>query len=138
GVGREGKVGEVWGLAAVAFSGLAERTREIESEVATAFESAGEVLASEQLKMPLMAAGMALSAGDWNAAAREQGSAADLLTETWRRLKEAQTDAARKQLAGLAERAETDIAAQAELEKLKAGGGDDLLDEPEGRRLEEI
>src|SRR5262245_26688769 len=135
---RQAKVAELCGLAAVAFSGLAERTREIESELATAFESAGEVLASEQLKMPLMAAGMALSAGDWNIAAREQGSAADLLAETWRRLKEAQTEAARKQLAGLAERAETDIAAQAELEKLKAGSGDDLLDEPEGLKLEEI
>jgi len=135
---RQAKVAELCGLAAVALSGLAERTREIESELATAFESAGEVLASEQLKMPLMAAGMAVSAGDWNAAAREQGSAADLLTETWRRLKEAQTEAARKQLAGLAERAETDIAAQAELEKLKAGSGDDLLDEPEGLKLEEI
>jgi hypothetical protein len=138
GLRRQTKVAELVGLAAVAFSGLAERTRGIESELSAAFESAADVLASQQLKMPLMAAGMALSAGDWDAASREQGTAAELLDETWQRLKEAQTEAARRQLAGLAERAETDLAAQAELEKLKAGSGDDLLDEPEGLKLEEI
>src|SRR5262249_28597640 len=60
------------------------------------------------------------------------------LEQGWQRLKDAQAEASRRQLAALAERAETDLSAQAEIEKLKAGHGDDLLDEPEGLNLENI
>lgn len=135
---RQAKVAELCKLAAAAFSGMAERTQEIESELAAVFAETSELLASDQLHGPLTSAGKMVAAGEWSPAAGEQARAAELLDQTWQRLKEAQADAARRQLAGLAERAETDLAAQAELEKLKAGSGEDLLDEPGGLKLEDI
>lgn len=135
---RQAKVAELCGLAATAFSGLAERTQEIESELASVFATTAETLTSDQLKTSLAAAGMASSTGDWTAAASQQTVAAEVLEHLWQQLKDAQAEAARRQLAGLAERAETDLAAQAEIEKLKAGHGDDLLDEPDGLKLEDI
>lgn len=138
GVRRQAKIAELSRLAAAAFSGLAERTQEFESELAVAFTKTAEDLESDQLQGALTAAGTAVSAGDWSAAATEQARAALLLDQCWQRLKESQAEAARRLLAGLAERAESDLAAQAELEKLKAGSAEDLLDEPEGLKLEEI
>src|SRR5262249_8230659 len=102
------------------------------------FAGTAEMLASEKLKSLLATAGMASSMGEWAAAASEQTVAAEILEQGWQRLKEAQAEASRRQLAALAERAETDLSAQAEIEKLKAGHGDDLLDEPEGLNLENI
>lgn len=138
GARRQAKIAELSRLAAAAFSGLAERTQEFESELAAAFTKTAEDLESDQLQGALTAAGAAVSAGDWSAAATEQARAAQMLDQCWQRLKESQAEAARRLLAGLAERAESDLAAQAELEKLKAGSAEDLLDEPEGLKLEEI
>jgi len=138
GARRQTKLAELCGIAATAFSGLAERTQEIEAELADAFTNTAELLQSDQLAEPLAAAVTALSAGEWASATAEQSKAAELLVQAWTRLKEAQAEAARRMLDGLAERAESDLTVQAELERLKAGSDEDLLDEPEGLKLEDI
>ncbi|MGE3408407.1 MAG: hypothetical protein AB7I37_16430 [Pirellulales bacterium] len=135
---RQDKLKELCGLAETAFAGIAERVQDAESELSEAFSLASSSLGSEELSAPQSAASEALAASQWSAAAEQQSQAAELLDQIYNRLHEAQAEAAARVLAALDELNESDLAMQAELEALKAGNTEDMLDEPDGLKLEDI
>jgi len=135
---RQTKLAELCRLAATAFSGLAERAEEAESPLSEAFAETSEALDSENLQSGLAAATEALTGGDWSSAVSRQQAAATVLDEIYVKLRAAQNEAARQMLADQDAHADSDLAAQAELEKLKQGNTEDVLDEAEGLKLEDI
>src|SRR5262249_50087453 len=113
----------------------AERTQSLEAELSEAFTATADSLEGDELKQPIDKASKALSAGDWTAAHAEQIKAAELLEQIHARLIEAQTEAAKRVLAAVEERTDSEMLAQGELEKLKEGITEDMLDEPAGLKL---
>ena len=138
GVRRQAKLTELCGLAATAFSGLAERAAESESPLSDAFAEASEALSGDELRAMQQAAQSAIEAKKFSAAAQQQTLAATALDDIYSKLREALADAARKLLADKDGRDESKLDGQAELGKLKEGYSEDLLDEPDGLKLEEI
>ncbi len=138
GARRQAKLADLCGLAATAFSGLAERAAEAESSLVDAFAETAEALESDELKQWQQAAQQAAQDGHWSAAVKEQSQAAEFLDGAYLKLREAMADAARQLLAGAEEQMDSDLAGQADLEKLQEGYNEDLFDDPDGIKLEEI
>jgi hypothetical protein len=137
-VRRQAKLIELCGLAATAFSGLAERAAESESPLSEAFAETSEALGGEALSGLQKSAVAAIEAKNWSEAAQQQTQAAAALDGSYSKLREAMTEAARKLLAQKDPHDESKLDQQAELGKLKEGYSDDLIDEPGGLKLEEI
>ncbi|MDA0833488.1 MAG: hypothetical protein O2955_02030 [Planctomycetota bacterium] len=135
---RQTKLAELCGLAATAFSGLAERAAELELPLSETFAETSETLDGEELQSGLSAATDALTSSEWSTAADRQTEAAILLDALYTRLREAQNEAARQMLSDMDQHEESDLAGQADIEKLKQGNTEDMLDEPEGLSLENI
>jgi hypothetical protein len=136
---RQQKVADLCGLIRPAFAGLAERLKDEEATLARAFEEGAATLAGDGLRRPLREAEAAARAGRWSEAARRQTEAAAVLAALQTRLRQAQTEAARKALAALKERAKSDLRAQQELDKLQAGSAERLVkDFPDNFKLEDL
>jgi hypothetical protein len=138
GTRRQAKLTELCGLASTAFSGLAERAAESESPLSEAFAQTADALVSDELAGMQKAAQSAIESQNWSAAAQQQAQAAMALDGIYSKLREALAEAARKLLADKDARDESKLDGQAELGKLKEGSSEDLLDEPDGLKLEEI
>src|SRR5207244_3166187 len=76
--------------------------------------------------------------GRWADAAGQQELAAKELAGLVARLKKAQADAARKALEALKQKAKSDVDAQKELEKLKAGTAESFVNLKDKMKLEDI
>jgi hypothetical protein len=136
---RQQKVLDLCGLIRPAFGGLAERLKEEDSILATAFADGARVLGSEALQRPMRLAIEGARAGNWREAAKQQTAAAAGLAGLHAKLRQAQSDARKKVLAALKERAKSDLQAQKELEKLAPGSADSLVkDFPENMKLEDL
>ncbi len=135
---RQQKLIELCGLAATAFSGLAERAAESESPLSEAFAQTADALVGDVLLAMQKSAQSAIEAQNWSLAAQQQTQAAAALEDIYTKLREAMTEAARKLLAEKDQLDKSQLDRQAELGKLKEGYSDDRLDEPDGLKLEEI
>ena len=103
-----------------------------------AFAQTADALVGDELLGMQKSAQSAIDAKNWSVAAEQQAQAAASLDEIYTKLREALADAARKLLADKNGRDESKLDGQAELGKLKEGSSEDLLDEPDGLKLEEI
>jgi hypothetical protein len=135
---RQNKVLELVKLSQKAFAGLAERMRSVEPVLADGFQSAAVSLAAAPLHAILSRAADAAGAGKWVEAATAQDEAAKELAMVFARLKKAQSDAALKALKALQQKAKSDLEAQKELEKLKAGTTASFVDLKDKMHLEDI
>ncbi len=135
---RQVKLNELCRLASTAFSALAERAAESESPLSEAFAETSEALAGDELLGMQKSAQSAIEAQNWSVATQQQAQAAASLDEIYKKLREALAEAARRLLAEKSENDESKLERQAELGKLKEGSSEDLLDEPNGLKLEEI
>lgn len=123
---RQEKLAELLGLLATGFTSLGDRLLDTAPEggdtsIAEAFTKAGEAAGAEELTKALDEAAEQLKAGKWNDAAPRQQLAAEKLNSLYETLRKAQVDAAQAALKALEEKAKSDVAAQQEIEKLKAG-----------------
>ncbi|MCC7418809.1 MAG: hypothetical protein IT428_00875 [Planctomycetaceae bacterium] len=137
-VRRQTKMAELCAVASNAFLGLAERTQEVDSELSSVFAATAEGMASDELKTPMMAAVQALTGSQWAAAAKEQTVAAERLEQIVTKLLEAQAAATKRLLAAMEQSKESDLASQGDIEKLKQGITEDLIDEPDGLKLKDL
>jgi hypothetical protein len=135
---RQTKVGELCKLIVPAFTGIAERLKEQDAELATAHGSAAATLQSDALHQPMTAAADEAKGGQWTEAAQHQATAAQTLTDLHARLREAQLKATQRALAALKEKAKSDLAAQKELEKLEPGSKEAFVDFPHGFKVEDM
>lgn len=125
-VRRQEKLAELVALTATGFTGLGDRLLDSAPEgsdtsLAEAFTKAGEAAGAEELAGALDQATEQLKAGKWDEASKQQQFAADKLNALYEALRKAQTEAAQAALKALEEKAKSDVAAQQEIEKLKAG-----------------
>lgn len=123
---RQEKLTELAGLAETGLIGLGDKLAEQvpaggTSPLADAFTKAGEGLASEALLTALDQAAADVKAAKWTEAATQQETAAKQILAVHDALRKAQIDAAREALSALEEKAKSDVEAQKEIEKLKAG-----------------
>lgn len=135
---RQTKLIELSQLAQAGFAGLVERLNGIEPILGRAFGDAAGTLGSEELRGPMRQAADEVKVGRWTQAVKSQTTAADLLLNLHTRLKKAQAEAALRALAGLQEKAKSDVAAQKQIDKLKPGNADSFLDLKDKLKLEEI
>jgi hypothetical protein len=135
---RQLKVLDLVKLSRPAFEGMAERTRPIEPILATAFTAAAKDLAAAPLHALLTQAGDEAGVGNWGGAAAKQDQAAKELAGVFARLKKAQADAALKALEALKQKAKSDVDAQKELERLKAGTTEEFVNVKDKLKLEDI
>jgi len=117
---------ELTALLAAGFTSLGEKLADTAPEggdtsLADAFTAAGEAAAADDLNDALTKSSEQLKAGNWTEAAESQKIAAERLTGLYEALRKAQTEAAQAALKALEEKAKSDVAAQQEIEKLKAG-----------------
>src|SRR5204862_3931056 len=97
-----------------------------------------QTLAAASLHALLTEAADEAGAGNWSGAAARQELAAKELAGLFARLKKAQADAALKALEALKQKAKSDVEAQKELEKLKAGTTERFTDLKDKMKLEDI
>jgi hypothetical protein len=136
---RQAKILDLCGLIQPAFVALGERLKSSDATLAAAFTAGAATLTSEELKRPLTQAADSAKVGRWAEAAKNQETAARELNALHTRLRQAQTDAARKALAALREDAKTDAEAKQLLDALQAGNAEQvLLDLPSRLKMEEI
>jgi hypothetical protein len=110
-----------------AFVRTAERVKELEPTLSNAFAEGGKVMAGEQLHKPMRQAADDARSGRWADAARNQESAAVILTTLHAKLRQAQITAAQQALAALRDKAKSSLEAQKELEKLPPGSADNFV-----------
>lgn len=135
---RQAKVLELSQRAGVAFTGLGERTGNIDPILSKAFGEASVSLKAKELEEAMKQAADLAKEGRWSDAAPRQAKAAESLAAIHDRLRKAQSEAALKALTALQERAKSDLQAQKQLEKLQAGTGEKFLDIKDKLKLEEI
>jgi hypothetical protein len=136
---RQAKVLEMCKLIVPAFTGLSERLKEQDADLAQAYGSGAKTLASDALQQPMRQAEADAKTGGWSDVAKQQAVASDALTALHDLLRQAQLKAAQKALAALKEKAKSDLEAQKELEKLKPGSADAFVkDYPEGFKVEDM
>ncbi|HZZ82522.1 MAG TPA: hypothetical protein VFE62_28745, partial [Gemmataceae bacterium] len=124
---RQVKILDLVKLIEPAFVGVSSRLQDQEPSLASAFRDGAKTLASDALRTPLAQAADNAKAGKWSEAAEQQGLAANQLATLHEMLRKAQAEAAQKALAALKEKLKSDLAAQAELEKLSAGSVEAFL-----------
>jgi hypothetical protein len=138
-VRRQQKVLKLCGLIRPAFAGLADRLGEPEPILGKAFREGAAVLGSDALLAPMKRASAEAQAGHWEAASKQQGTAANALAALHARLRQAQAEATKLALAALKQRAKSDLQAQKELEQLAAGSADShVTDFPADLKLEDL
>jgi hypothetical protein len=135
---RQAKVLDLSQLARTAFSGLAERVRNLEPTMTKAFTEAATGLDAAELKAAMRQAADDAKAGRWATAGQHQARAAEKLAAIHARLRQAQIEAAQRALAALQEKAKSDVEAQKLIAKLKAGNSDTFLDIKDKLKLEDI
>ena len=123
---RQEKLTELVGLAETGLVGLGDRLLEMtpqgsDTALPDAFTKAGEGLATEELLTALDQSAAEVKSAKWTDAATQQELAAKQLLAVHDALRKAQVDAARAALNALEEKAKSDLEAQKEIEKLKAG-----------------
>lgn len=109
------------------FCGLSQRTDAVDPALTEAFRHAATTFDASGLKTKMRQAADCLTAGQWADAATHQQDAAAALTGIYQQLVKAQTEAARRALTELQAVAESSVAAQKELARLKAGTREQLL-----------
>lgn len=135
---RQLKVQELTGLSKNAFARLAQNSEEVPEVIVQSFAAASESLGDGALDAALKESAALATEGKWTEAAKQQTIAAESLTAIHAALRKAQTEAARQALAALEELAKTNLAAQKELERLKAGTEKAALKLPEGLSITDI
>lgn len=118
---RQAKLAELTGLAETGLLGVADKLSEAGASLSDAFAKAGEGLVAEKLLAAFDSSAEEIKAGRWTEAATQQEIAAKQLLAVHDALRQAQIDAAREALGSLEEKAKSDVDAQKEIEKLKAG-----------------
>jgi hypothetical protein len=136
--GRQTKLIDLCKLIQPAFVGLAERVKDQDAMLAKAFGQASATLAGDSLRNPMREAQEDAGNGRWSDVAGKQTAAAAILTDLHAQLHQAQLEAAKRALAALKEKAKTDLEAQKELDRLKAGTGDAAVKNyPENFKVED-
>jgi hypothetical protein len=136
---RQSKILELCGLIQPAFVTLGDRLRPTDATLAAAFAAGAATLTSDGLKRPLEQATEAVKTGRWTEAVPHQEAAARELIALHARLRQAQTDAARKALAALRDQAKSNAEAKVKLDALQAGNAEQMLmDLPAKLKMEEI
>jgi hypothetical protein len=118
---RQEKVLGLCELIQPAFDRIADRLKQSEPIIATAYAAGGKTLQSDGLKGPMKQAVQELKAKRWSTAASRQAAAAKELAELHARLRKAQVEAAQQVLAALQAAAKNNADAQAAIDQLKAG-----------------
>ena len=124
---RQTKLIELCQLVQPAFGRCSDRLKELEPTLSTAFKAAGVTIGSDTLHTPMKQAAAQAGAGQWAHAAKNQETAARILTEVHAQLRQAQILAAQLALAALKEKAKSDLEAQKELEKLPPGSAENFV-----------
>jgi hypothetical protein len=124
---RQAKVAQLCELSRVAFDGLVERVNAEEPLMGKAFGEASTALAAAAFKQAMADAGKLVGEGKWTAAAAKQDVAAKALAAIHDKLQAAKLQAAKDALAAIQEIAKSDLEAQKEIERLRAGGGENAL-----------
>ncbi|MCE9592307.1 MAG: hypothetical protein K8S99_17510 [Planctomycetes bacterium] len=140
GARRQQKVTELTTLAHRAFTQLGAESKEaVGAILADAFTRAGKSLGDSGLIGSLSLAQQHASAGKWSDTATEQEAAAKVLVAVYLDLRKAQVEAAQLAMADLKQLKESNLDAQKDIEKLRSGTAENLLDiDPEHVKLEEI
>lgn len=125
---RQAKVAQLCGLSRVAFEGLTERVKPDEPILGQGFAAAATSLGASELTGAMTEAAAFAAEGQWAAAAPKQDAAAKALATIYEQLQAAKLEAARQALAAIREKAKSDVASQAELERLRAGHADNAIE----------
>ncbi len=124
---RQLKIAQLCEMDRIAFDGLAGRVKSDEPIMSAAFAVASVALTSADLKGAFAAAASSVNAGQWSAAAAKQDVVAKSLGAIHQQLQAAKIEAAKQALAALQEKAKSDVEAQKQLERLRAGSNENSL-----------
>lgn len=135
---RQEKMVALTKLSETAFHGLAERSEASIPILATAFKTAAQALAANDLVSAMQQAAAGIKKAEWTPAATQQALAADRFMAIHAALRKAQAEAAKEALAALEEKAKSDLEAQKELKKLKPGTDKANVNMPEKLTIKDI
>lgn len=125
---RQSKVLELAGLAQAAYRGLGQTTGDVPPIVVDAFAGAAERVESSGMKSDMRTAAGRLAESRWQEAATNQQRAAAALAAIHAELVRAQVEAGRRALADLQDLGKSSVEAQKEIEKLRPGSAENLVD----------
>ncbi|MCX5659500.1 MAG: hypothetical protein NTW19_07225 [Planctomycetota bacterium] len=135
---RQRKVIELVEMSIVSLKGLGERTMGPEPILGKAYAAASVALSAPPLTAAMKEAAEAVQNGKWADAVPREVAAAQMLAAIHTSLRQAQNEAAQAALAALQEKAKSDLEAQKELDKLKTGSTENLLELPAKLKIEDI
>jgi len=132
---RQGKIAQLCDLAGIACQGVGERLTADEPVTGKAFAEASVSFASAEIKSAMTDAAALAGEGRWAAAAAKQDVAAKAVAAIYQRLAAAKLAAAKAALAAIQEKAKSDVEAQKEIERLRAGSKENGLEGVDGKKL---